>query len=206
MKISIAAVTFAIAASFASGQDNGTENTSSPAPSPSGRGKSGKSGGTGGTGSGKSGKSGGGTKSGKSGDCTSCSTDVLTRANTVTSLSFQSYGNEDGDLDYQSVVDFCCNPEEREAFLAAVVFISGCLVYKDCLLEDTFFALADPPLSNATITEGEFLTVSVNQLCLAEQIGEKLPIGGEGCPTPDELCSRLPFGACGGNPVPPQRN
>jgi hypothetical protein len=37
MKISIAAVTFAIAASFAYGQDNGGDTTSPPTPRPSGR-------------------------------------------------------------------------------------------------------------------------------------------------------------------------
>jgi hypothetical protein len=151
----------------------------------------------------ESGKSGKGTKSG---ECTSCSVDTLTRATTVTSLSFETYGNEDGDLDFQSVLDFCCNDEDREAYLAAVEFTSGCLAYTDCLLAQTFAALANPPFSNATVTEGGFLIASVNELCLAEQIGEKLPIGGEGCPTPDELCSTIPFGSCPDVDGPPARN
>ena len=142
----------------------------------------------------ESGKSG---KGSKSGDCTDCSVDTLTRATTVTSLAFETYGNEDGFLDFQSLLDFCCNKDERDVFLAAVEFTQGCLVYTDCLLAETFSQIDDPS-SNTTITiaEGGFLIAAVNQFCLAEQIGEKLPIGGD-CPTPDELCAPIVApGAC----------
>ena len=167
------AAAFAIAASLAAGQDEESY--------------------------GKSGKSGtvpSGTKSSKSGDCTDCSVDTLTRATTATSLSFETYGNEDGELDYQSLLDFCCNKDERDAFLEAVEFISGCLVYTDCLVAQTFAQIGDP-FSNTTIAEGGFLIASVNEFCSAEQIGEKLPPGGD-CPTPDELCAPIVnnLGAC----------
>ena len=156
-----------------------------------------------GSGSGKSEKSGGGggTKSGKSG-CTDCSADTLTRANTLTSLTFDTYG-DNGVLNYQSLVDFCCNPEEREVYLDAIEFTSGCLAYTDCLIGDVFDKVGGPDSTNATVTEGAFLTASVNTLCLAEQMGVKLPIGGETCRTPEELCSypTIPLGACGGNPL-----
>ena len=186
MKISIAAVTFAIAASFASA---GEENNS-PTPQPSGErdGKSGKSGAGEGSGSGKSGKSGGGTKSGKSG-CTDCSADTLTRANTVTSLTYDTYG-DNGVLNYQSLVDFCCDEEGRTNYLQAIEFTSGCLAYTNCLVGEVFDKVSDPS-SNETVTEGGFLTASVNTLCLAEQFGFKLPFGGgESCATPEELCQQ----------------
>ena len=151
------------------------------------------------TGPGKSGKS--GTKSSKSGDCTDCSADTLTRANTVTSLTYDTYG-DDGVLNYQSLVDFCCDEEDQEIYLQAIEFTSGCLAYTNCLIGEVFDKLSDPD-SNATVTKGAFLTASVNTLCLAEQTGVKQPPGGE-CRTPDELCSypNLPLGACGLNPFP----
>ena len=149
----------------------------------------------------ESGKSG---KGSKSGDCTDCSVDTLTRATTVTSLSFETYGNEDGELDFQSLVDFCCNEQDRKVFLDAVEFTSGCLVDTNCLVTQTFAQIAqiDDPFSNTTITiaEGGFLIASVNELCLAEQFGGKLPVDGllpNGCPTPDELCEPIVSNLCG---------
>ena len=160
MRTITTAAAFAIAASLAAGQ---------PAP-PQDSGKSGKS----------------GTKSSKSGDCTDCSADVLTRANTVTSLTYDTYAT-DGVINQQSLFDFCCNDEGREAYLQAIEFTSGCLAYTDCLIAKPFEALVPDP--SATITEGGFLTASVNTLCKAEQTGEKQPaVGGDECPTPEELC------------------
>ena len=49
--------------------------------------------------------------------------------------------------------------------------------------------------SDATTTEGVFLTEAINELCEAEQTGVKQ--GSEDCPTRAELCSTLPFGSCG---------
>jgi hypothetical protein len=204
MKISIAAVTFAIAASFASGQDNGGDSTSPPTPRPSGErdGKSGKSGAGGGSGSGKSGKSGGGTKSGKSG-CTDCSVDTLTRANTLTDLVISRYANEDGVLDFDSAFEFCCtqSQEEEDVFLAAVDFIAGCSIYPQCYLAGMIGTL----IQNINITQGEVLTGAVNNLCEAEKTGEKQPAGGCGIGGgPPPVC---PFGICGGAPpAPPTRN
>ena len=142
-----------------------------------------------------SGKSG---KGSKAGDCTDCSADVLTRANTVTSLTYDTYG-DDGVLNYQSLVDFCCDPEAQQTYLDAIDFTSGCLAYTNCLIGLVFDKLSDPD-SNATVTEGAFLTASVNTLCNATQTGVKQPEGGI-CPNLALLCSNLGDGACGGNPL-----
>ena len=177
MKISIATVvTFAIAASFASA---GEDSESSPSPSPSGgrgSGKAGKPGGEGsGSGSGKSGKSGGGTKSGKSG-CTDCSADTLTKANTLTSLTFGLFGQEGGVLNQESAIEYCQGGEQSELYLAAVEFTAGCLIHPQCFLQNLIERLT----TGAVISEGRFLTGTINQLCEAEQLGEKVPVGGCG--------------------------
>ena len=139
--------------------------------------------------SGKSGKS--GTKSSKSGDCTDCSADVLTRANMLTSLTYEMYAI-DGVINQQSLCDFCLCGPPRQPYLEAVDNTVGCLVDTNCLLEKTFDAFISPPDGNgnpdATIAEGEFLTASVNTLCEAEQSGED----GEACnTTPEALCIKL---------------
>ena len=95
-----------------------------------------------------------GTKSSKSGDCTDCSADVLTRANTVTSLTYDTYG-DDGVLNYQSVVDFCCDEEGQQTYLQAIEFTSGCLAYTNCLIGDVFNKVSTDPNSNATVTASE---------------------------------------------------
>ena len=177
MRTITTAAAFAIAASLAAGQDDDF-------------------GWTAGQDSGKSGKS--GTKSSKGDGCTDCSADVLTRANTVTSLTYDTYG-DDGVLNYQSLVDFCCDEEDQEIYLQAIEFTSGCLAYTNCLIGDVFDKLSDPD-SNATVTEGAFLTASVNTLCLAEQTGEKQPPNPQECPNLALLCFPIIDGACGGNP------
>ena len=148
--------------------------------------------------SGKSGKS--GTKSSKGDGCTDCSADTLTRANTVTSLTYNTYG-DDGVLNYDSLVDFCCDEEGQQTYLQAIEFTSGCLAYTNCLVGRVFNKLSDPD-SNATVTEGAFLTASVNTLCLAEQTGVKQP-AEVGCPNLALLCFNILQldGACGGNPL-----
>lgn len=134
-------------------------------------------------------------KSSKSGDCFECSTDKLIRAQTLTSLTFKTWANDDGDLTYQSVVDFCCNNDEADIFLEAVEVTSGCLVYTNCFLAAMYtdLTVAGSP-SDATTTEGVFLTEAINKLCEAEQTGVKQ--GSEDCPTRDELCSTLLLGSC----------
>ena len=147
-----------------------------------------------------SGKSG---KGSKAGDCTDCSADVLTRANTVTSLTYDTYG-DNGVLNYQSLCDFCFDEEGRQTYLQAIEFTSGCLAYTDCLIGDVFDKVSDPS-SDGTVTEGGFLTASVNTLCKAEQTGEKQPGNldrRELCPTPDELCSGVSENSCNPSSAP----
>ncbi len=144
---------------------------------------------------GKFGKS--GTKSSKSGDCTDCSADMLIRSQTFTDLSFETYANDDGVIDQQSLKDFCCNDEEeREAFLQAVEFTVGCLVYSECWMK---IIAEQVSAEDGTLTEGEFLTATINALCEAEQSGERQPAGGCGSPEDvlADICAPFDlFGAC----------
>ena len=131
----------------------------------------------------------GGTKSGKSG-CTACSSDTLIRAQMVSDIVFGTFG-EDGVLNRQSAIDFCCNSGEEVIvpFLAAIENTAGCLVYPVCYLQQVIPIL----LADNSITEGFYLTDTVNDFCTAELTGEQQPAGG--CDFEADIC---PSNVCDG--------
>jgi hypothetical protein len=98
-------------------------------------------------------------------------------------LTFGNYA-QDGVLNQQSAIDFCCNsPGFVLDFYQAIDNTAGCLIYPVCFLQQTIGNLLVP---DATISEGQFLTNTVNALCLAEQSGEKQPAGG--CDNQADIC------------------
>jgi len=128
----------------------------------------------------------------------------------VTALTFDNYA-QDGVLDRESAIQFCCNQsdDEEAAYLGAIEFTAGCLIYPKCFLQQI---IADLLVPDATVSEGQFLTNTVNALCKAEQSGEKFcflgvtgagaePCSVGGCDTEAPIC---PFDTCGGDG--PQRN